>query len=175
MTLVAVFAFLAIGLDAMKGPLFSLDGWTRAFILLTVASVAAVAVYPRYDAEAHTVHVTPPAHEPVPGIFDFVEKNSTPADRLLTTGPPFIYVYTNRRSAIREGNVIDEILGVYDGDTDEEKLRPIHDELAAHPPKIVFLDPERADRKRRHLATLIMPFLKELNYRKVSEYIYVLP
>ena len=61
------------------------------------------------------------------------------------------------------------------GKTDEEKLRPLYDELVRHRPKIVFLDPEHGHRKHRHLAAAIMPFLTEFDYTKVNELLYLRP
>jgi hypothetical protein len=175
MTLAGFFAFLVIGLDAMAGAFRACDRWTRAFIRIAVAATVAVTVYPRYEAQSHIVHPPPVALEPVPGIFAFIATHTTPTDRILTTGPPSLYVYTNRLNAIREGNVIDEIIGIYQGDTDEERFRPIREELVKSMPKVVFLDPEHADRKRRHMNSLINPFLTEFHYRKENEYIYVRP
>jgi hypothetical protein len=175
MTMAGFFAFLAIGLDTMKAPFWAFDRWGRWFIRLAVVSSAAVTVYPRYDAESGVVHATQLPGDPVPGVLAFIAANSVPTDRILTTGPPLLYVLADRISAIRESNVIDEILGVYTGATDEEKLRPIHDELVKNMPKIVVLDPENGYRKTRHMTTLIMPFLKEFQYRMASENIYVHP
>jgi hypothetical protein len=86
-----------------------------------------------------------------------------------------LYVYTDRRNAAREGTIIDEILGSYPGTTDEEKLRPIREELVQNMPKIVVLDPERAERKRRHMNALVTPFLTDFHYRREGEYVYVRP
>ena len=175
MTMAGVFAFLAIGLDTMKGSFWASDSWMRAFIRLAVVSAAAITVYPRYEIEAAATHETPPPREPLPGILAFIAANSAPTDRIFTTGPPLLYVLANRIGAIREGNVIDEILGVYDGDTDEAKLKPVRDELVKNMPKIVVLDPENEHRKGRHMNALINPFLKDFNYRPAAEHVYVRP
>jgi hypothetical protein len=169
------YPFLAIGLDAMKGPFAALDRWSRTFVRAVVVAMVAITVLPKYEDERTVLHVTQPPQEPYPGIFSFIEKNSAPGDRIFTTGPPVLYVHTNRLDAVRESNFVDEIIAAYPGETDEEKLHPIRLELEQHPPKIVFLDPERADRKKRHMSALITPFLADFNYRKVSEYIYVRP
>jgi hypothetical protein len=175
MTMSGVVAFLAIGLDAMKGSFWAADRTMRAFVRVAVAGTIAATVYPRYAAGAQLVHAGPFAQEPIPGIFEFVASHSAPTDRIFTTGPPMLYVYTDRRNAAREGTIIDEILGSYPGTTDEEKLRPIREELVQNMPKIVVLDPERAERKRRHMNALVTPFLTDFHYRREGEYVYVRP
>ena len=76
---------------------------------------------------------------------------------------------------MRESSIIDELIPAKPGNTLEEKLRPLYDELAKNQPKIVFLDPEHGHRKSYHLAGAIMPFLNDFNYAKVSETIYLRP
>jgi hypothetical protein len=173
MPLSGFYAFIAIGLCAMQGPFAAMDGGTRAFIRLALVGAVAFTAWPRYKSERAEVHISHPNSEPLPGIFDFVAEHSAPQDRIVTTGPPHLYVETNRLSAIRESNLLDELLYAYDGDTDEERLRPIHDELVKHMPKIVVLDPERSDRKVRTIKALFMPFLAQFHYRKERENVYV--
>jgi hypothetical protein len=191
MTLAGFFAFVAIGLDTMKVPFSASDRWTRMFIRIAMAGTAAIAVYPRYEAEslaqareraqaneaaqAQPVRAKRQASEPIPGLFALVASRSADTDRIFTTGPPGLYVSTNRLSATRESNIIDEILGIYRGSTDEERLRPVYDELVNSMPKIVVLDPENARRKQRHMKALIDPFLTNYHYNKIAEYIYVRP
>jgi hypothetical protein len=114
-----------------------------------------------------------PLAEPTPGLFEFIRKNSTPEDKIFTTGPPSLYVYTDRVGAVRESSIIDELIPAMPGNSDVEKLRPLYDELVDHRPKIVFLDPEHGHRKYRHLAAAIMPFLTEYKYTKVNDTLYL--
>ena len=107
--------------------------------------------------------------------MDVIKRNTTPADRIFTTGPPVLYPEADRISAVRESNIIDEILGSYEGKTDAERLRPIYDQLVKHRPKVVVLDPENGYRKARHYKALVIPYLTEFKYKKVTEYIYVRP
>ncbi len=116
-----------------------------------------------------------PWPEPVPGLLEFIRQNTTPADRIFTTGPPLLYPKADRISAVRESNIIDEILGSYEGDTDEEKLRPIREQLERNRPKVVVLDPEHVWRKGRHYRTLMMPFLTAHSYQKIRENLYLRP
>jgi hypothetical protein len=113
--------------------------------------------------------------EPIPGVLAFIQQNTTPADRIFTTGPPLLYAKADRISAVRESNIIDEIIGSYDGATDEERLGPIRQELDRNRPKIVVLDPEHVWHKSRTYRTLVMPFLADLRYQKVRENLYLRP
>ena len=85
-----------------------------------------------------------------PGVLSIIQKHTKPTDRIFTTGPPILYPEANRVSAVRESNIIDEILGSYEGKTDEERLRPIYDQLVKNKPAVVVLDPENIQRKTRH-------------------------
>jgi len=171
-----LFFFLAAGVDSIGPALALANGatrlWVRAAVLLTVA----MHIWPRIETD-----LPPPVasawhpYEPAPGLYDFIREHSAPTDRIFTTGPPSLYVYVDRIAAVRESSIIDELVPAMPGKTDEEKLRPLYDELVRHRPKIVFLDPEHGHRKHRHLAAAIMPFLTEFDYTKVNELLYLRP
>jgi hypothetical protein len=168
--------FLAIGVDSLGSRLALGDRgvrlWARSVFFLAMWLV----VWPRLEAVSGVVLKDgPPLAEPVAGIFEFIRENSTPSDKIFTTGPPGLYVVVDRLPAIRGCTIIDELLPAMPGETDSEKLRPLYEELARGQPKIVFLDPENGPRKRRHMAGAIGPFLTDFKYQKVNEYLYVRP
>jgi hypothetical protein len=171
-----LFFFLGAGIDAI-GPALAFAGgssglWMRAVVLLTVG----IQLWPTVEADLPPeVTRTWAPSEPAPGLFDFIRTHTSPQDKIFTTGPPGLYVYADRLSAVRESSIIDELIPSMEGDTDAEKLRPLYEELVRNQPKVIFLDPERANRKVRHLAGAISPFLSEYNYTKVNENLYVKP
>lgn len=142
---------------------------------LACALAVLVPVYPRYEAEKAAVYTPMETREPIAGVYDFVRKHTTPNDRIFTTGAPGLYMLTNRIQAVRESSIIDELIETMPGNTDEEKLRPLYDQLMQNKPKVVILDPEHGHRKRRHMAAAIQPYLDRMQYQKVSEYFYLLP
>ena len=111
---------------------------------------------------------------PVSGVLEFVAANSSPGDKILTTGPPLIYMYTHRYGAVRE-IILDEFLMLYPGKTDVERVRGLREELLKNRPKIVILDPLFEERKRRHMEALFVPFFRDFGYQKVGDYYYVRP
>jgi hypothetical protein len=169
-----LFFFLAVGVDSIGSKLLGCRAevrwWVRTVPLLTILLL----IWPKIES-------APPAAvlkgrllvEPAPGLFEFIRTNSTPADKIFTTGPPSLYVYSDRVAAVRESSIIDELVPAMPGETDAEKLRPLYQELVRNQPKIVFLDPEHGHRKYRHLNSAIMPFLNEFKYKKVSETLYL--
>ena len=175
MTMAGLILVMVASLDSIKGALRAADPLVRraatagAFILVILHG------QPDFAREWAAPYSRGPWSEPVPGVLAFIQQHTTPKDRIFTTGPPILYPEANRRSAVRESNIIDEILGSYPGATDEERLRPLHDELVKHRPKVVVLDPENAYRKTRHYKSLIMPFLSELHYQKINDNLYLLP
>jgi hypothetical protein len=105
----------------------------------------------------------------------FIARHTQPNDRIFTTGTPQLYAQADRVSAVRETNIIDEIILSYEGSTDAERLRPIYRQLVRNKPKIVFLDPEHEDRKGRHLKTLVRPFLAEFKYMEINPRLFLRP
>ena len=176
MALSGLFLFLGAGIDAI-GPSLALAGgssglWMRAVVLLTVG----IQLWPTITADSPTdVSKAWAPFEPAPGLYDFIRAHTSPKDKIFTTGPPGVYVYADRLAAVRESTIMDELLPTMPGDTDAEKLRPLYEELVRNQPKVVFLDPERSNRKTRHYAGAIMPFLSEYKYEKVNENLYVKP
>ncbi len=175
MSMAAIVFVLVAGVDSMKGPLRA----THPRVLVGVSAATVFLLYwhmsPDVDREAHATYLRQPWREPAPGLLAFIEQNSSPSDRIFTTGPPILYAQADRVSATRESNIIDEILGSYDGATDEERLRPIYQELVKNKPKVVFLDPEHGERKGRHNRVLVMPYLAEFKYKKINDNLYLRP
>jgi hypothetical protein len=175
MSMAGLVFILVAGVDSMRQPLEQTD---RSFrVAVGLAAVLMMWLHAGNELQAQwSIHYRrPPWTEPVPGVLDIIKRNTTPADRIFTSGPPVLYPEANRISAVRESNIIDEILGSYEGKTDEERLRPIYDQLVKNRPKVVVLDPENLHRKPRHYKALLMPFLKEFKYKKVAEDVYVRP
>jgi hypothetical protein len=105
----------------------------------------------------------------------FIAKNTTATDRIFTSGPPLLYVHADRIGAVREANIIDEMLGSYAGASDDEKLRPLREQLLRNRPRVVFMDPENAHRKTRHNKPLIQPLLDQQGFAKINEQLYLRP
>jgi hypothetical protein len=165
--------FLAVGADTLGRQLTRLSPgarlWAQAAVILSVA----VQVWPRVDAAPTSPQDGPPFAEPLPGVADFIRANSTAEDKIFTTGPPGLYVFVDRLPAIRGCTIIDELIPAMPGETDDEKLRPLYEELVKGKPKVVFLDPEHGNRKLRHMAAAITPFLNTFNYKKINETLYL--
>jgi hypothetical protein len=166
---------LVAGLDSMKGPLRAAHPRVLAGVSVAIVLLVYWHTSPDIEREAKAQYTRLPWHEPAPGLLAFIEQNTVTSDRIFTTGPPILYAQADRVSAVRQSNIIDEILGLYDGETDEEKLRPIYLQLVKNKPKVVFLDPEHGNRKGRHNRVLLMPFLAEFKYKKINDYLYLRP
>jgi hypothetical protein len=111
--------------------------------------------------------------EPAPGVFDLINKYTTPADRIVTNGNPILYVQVNRLAGVRESNFLDPVLSYYIGDTDKEKLRPVYDEMMKSRPKIVILDPSFGHARGRHHSALWAPFLADNHYKQLTDNVYL--
>jgi hypothetical protein len=157
----------------------SLQPWLRRGLLAVVALTIAIPVGSRWLAQQRALRgtriVAPPVLEPLPGISDFVARNSQPTDKIFTSGPPLLYVLTNRLHGSRYSAYIDEVLATLPGTTDEERLADRRANLVRSMPKIMVLDPEHGPRKSRHNAALFMPFIREFNYQQVGPHYFVRP
>jgi hypothetical protein len=175
MSMAGLIFVLVAGVDSMTEALRGADRAIRWGTSLAALLVVVLHGWTDFAKQVDAKYTRPPWFDPVPGAFEFIRKNTVPSDRIFTTGPPVIYPQTNRVSAVRESNIIDEILGSYDGKTDEERLRPIYLQLVKNKPKVVLLDPENGHRKVRHMRALLIPFLNEFKYQRINEYLYLRP
>jgi hypothetical protein len=175
MALSGMFLFFVVGADRMSAKLLHTSTLVRNCLGAMLIAVIAVSSYPRARSELHNwPYHFQPMWVPVEGALEFVAANTSPGDKILTTGPPLIYMYTHRYGAVRE-IILDEFLMLYPGKTDAERVRGLREELVKNRPKIVILDPLFDDRKRRHMDALFVPFFRDFGYQKVGDYYYVRP
>jgi hypothetical protein len=178
MLLGGLFFAFAMGLDAMAPYFEATTRPTRWLIRAAMFTGIFLVLWPRYESEAEafgTRTYGTTAIETVPGSLALIAQHSNPDDRIVSDGNPIIYVVSNRVSGVRESNLLDPILNFYEGDTDEEKLRVVYDEMVKSRPKIIILDPDHGDAKVRHIASLWNPFLTDFKYTKLSDNVYLRP
>jgi hypothetical protein len=175
MAMSGLFFCFILGLDAMfqlmPARINRVVGW-----LLLAGVLATLA--PRLDKEMGRIvsRSSPNAYEEsVPGVLSFIADNTKPGDRILTTGPPGLYVQANRRSATRESGFLDATLYGYPGNTDEERLSGLRAQLEKNMPKVVVIDVQNEGFNEKHVQLLVMPFLKAHGYKKVEERLWLRP
>ena len=128
---------------ASAAAIAAMSARTRWLVRIGMLTAVVIALWPRFNAERAvygTRTMPSPMVEPFPGAFDLIRKNSAPGDRIATNGNPILYAQVGRLSAVRESNFLDPVLGYYVGQTDEEKLRPVYEELQRNRPELVVLD-----------------------------------
>lgn len=178
MTMSGIFFFVVVGVDSMTPYVRGADWPMRNFVRFAMLATVWLVVRPRMldEQEIYGTRTFPNEYvEPVPGVFEAVNKYTKQGDRIFTTGMPALYVQVDRISAVRESAIVDEALGYYDGTTDEEKLSGLRAQLEKHMPKIVVLDPEYASRKTRTNRALMTPFLESHHYTQVVQHIWLRP
>jgi hypothetical protein len=176
MTMSGLFFVLVLGVDSMNRRLSSFRA-NRVAGWLLFASVFVV-VWPRFDKETnrHDVrHFANAYAEPIPGVLEFIEKNTTPQDRIFTTGAPALYVQANRLSAVRESAIVDYVIYGYPGNTDEERLSGLKEQLERNMPKVVVIEPVYESSRQIHMDVLIKPFLERHAYKAISDRIWLRP
>jgi hypothetical protein len=178
MILAGLFFVMAVSLDLLSAPLRELPRATLWLVRVAMLTGVVVAIWPRIEPEraAYGTRPFPPAiFEPAPGVFELIKKYTTPADRIVTNGNPILYVQVDRVAGVRESDFLDPILGFYEGATDEEKLRPVYDEMMKSRPKIVILDPSFLYARGRHHRALWAPFLANNHYKQLTDNVYLRP
>src|SRR6185369_9729262 len=96
MALSGMFLFLIVGADRMSAQLLHSNALVRRSVGAMLVVVIAIVSYPRVKAELHNwPYHFQPMWVPVAGVLEFVAANSSPGDKILTTGPPLVYMYTH--------------------------------------------------------------------------------
>jgi hypothetical protein len=178
MLLAGLLFLVVVGLDASAAAIETLSADMRRLVRISMLTAIIMALWPRIQAEAPlygTRGMPPFMVEPFPGAFETIRQNSAPTDRIVTSGNPLLYVQVNRVNAVRESILLDPALSYYEGDTDEQKLRPVYEELERNRPKLVVLDPSFPDSRGRHQQALWGPFLSQHHYRALTPQIYLRP
>jgi hypothetical protein len=175
MSMAGVLYALVVAGDSLRWPLASTSRLVRWGTSVASVGVVAWSLAPTFMQDYRAKFVRVPWQEPQAGLLKFIASHTGPNDRIFTTGTPQLYAQADRVSAVVQTNIIDEIILSYEGSTDEERLRPIYEQLVKNKPKVVFVDPEHEDRKSRHLRTLVYPFLHEFHYQAINPRLYLRP
>lgn len=176
LALPGLFLFFLIGVDRMKGRVAAAEPVVRRALYALFIGVPVVFMIPRISAEFQGFpHEWNTVTDPVPGAFDFVAKHTAPTDKIFYTGPPAFYMFADRLAAVNESSILDDFLIYLPGNTDEEKVSDLRQQLIRSKPKVVILDPENGHRKYRYMKALIEPFLSEFKYQQVGPYFYLRP
>ena len=175
MSMTGVIFALVVAADSIKPALRGASRLFRRATTIALILLFGLHAAPEIDKERKADYKRGPWAEPQAGILEFINANTTPSDRIFTTGAPLLYRQANRLSAARESCYVDAILGSYDGATDAEKLRPIYRQLVKNKPKVVFMDPQYGGMKGRTNEALLKPFLAEFKYKKVNDQLYLRP
>lgn len=106
-----------------------------------------------------------------------IDKYTNKDDCILLVSPNFYYyVDLNRRHAFKFAGFIDELIPIYSGTTNEEKLHLIKLDIEKNLPKLIFIENSWLFlRQQKHLNHIVIPLIKEYNYQKIGEGIFVLP
>jgi hypothetical protein len=172
-SMAGVLYVLVVAADSLKGPLAKARSGVR-FTTTALAVLATTwALFPGLVHELLADYSRLPWREPERGLLNFIATNTQPSDRIFTTGTPALYVQSDRLGATVENQFLDDLLPSYPGSTDAQRLRPVYEELEKNRPKIVFLDPAHAERRPRHLETLMLPFLLSHEYVAIDPYLFL--
>jgi hypothetical protein len=87
-------------------------------------------------------------------VGEAIEKYSKPLDYILTTGTPDLYFVTRRLGAHETNAFVDELLIMYPGNTDAERVSDMRARLEATRPKVVVIDSSITAYAGRSVGTL---------------------
>lgn len=177
MGLTGLFLWTALGALVLSRWLDQAPPDLRRWVRWALLAGAVVHMGPTMALLARTNHPIPHGNtlSIAPSVVAFVKKSTSSHDTIFSDGSPALYVLTDRRPAIREVCLLDELMPAGAGRTDAERLAPVRAELLARPPKVVFFGPEFASRKQRTRDALWVPFLRDLHYQRISDELYLRP
>jgi len=150
----------------------------RRWVGVSWAMVALVATWTRVSDEWKKYPEYKPPEPPVSqSDVSFVDAHSSPGDRIWTLGDPLLYVYSDRLNALRESIIYDELVQYYAGDTDEQRLSALREELISTRPKLIILgeDSVTYQRKQRFVQSLVNPFVRDFGYVQLNDKFYARP
>jgi hypothetical protein len=133
-------------------------------------------IYPRY-AKGADEHPKPVWRQVAGDVREAIEKYSKPNDFILTTGTPDLYFLTGRLGAHETNSFVDELLVIYPGDTDAERVAGMRARLEKTRPKVVVIDDSSwayPGRSVRTIKSLVDAYLGAHQYVKMGR-VYVRP
>lgn len=106
-----------------------------------------------------------------------VDKYTSKDDCILLVSPhTYYYVALNRHHAFKFSCLIDEIIPIYNGTTREEKLHLVKLGVERNLPKLIYIENSWLfTRQQEHLNKIVISLIKEYNYQKIGEGIFILP
>jgi hypothetical protein len=176
MAMTGTFLCAVVGAMALDAIATETSPGLRRWLGVAWMAIAVVTAFPRFSDEWGKSY-QPPTPPVSRADVDLVRAHSAPTDKIWTLGDPLLYVYADRLNACREGIVIDELIPYHPGNSDEERLSGQRAELLASRPKLVIFgeDPVSYQRKQRTINALVMPFLRDAGYVKLSDKLYARP
>jgi hypothetical protein len=177
MALTGLFLWIALGALALSRWLEAAPLDLRRWVRWTLVAGAVVHIGPTVALAARTSYPIPHGDtlNVPPGVVAFVKKFTTPRDTIFSDGSPALYVLTDRRPAIRDVCLLDELMPGNAGQSDEKRVAPMRAALLARPPKVIYFGPEFALRKQRFRNALWLPFLHDQHYQRISDELYLRP
>ena len=110
-------------------------------------------------------------------LRDATNQLTVPGDHILVIDSPMRYVSLDRKHSSRRGMLIDEMIPLYEGSTEDEKLGRVKDEIERKLPRIIYAPedgPFRA-RQRKHFRSVLYPIIRDHRYLDLGEGVFALP
>jgi hypothetical protein len=143
-----------------------------------VATLAAIGSWtcPRY-AQAARQHQQPIHREVAADVKEAIDRYSKPGDFILTTGTPDLYFLTERLGAHETNGFVDELLVMYPGNSDTERVQGMRARLETTRPHVIVIDYSPSAYPRRSVFTihaLVDAYVEAHDYVRMGR-IYVRP
>jgi hypothetical protein len=170
----AVFALP--GAEALSVALRRARRRVRAWAGLATLAGIACASYPQY-AQALEKQPAPVEREVAADVKEAIDRYTNRWDPILTTGTPDLYYLTRRLGTHETNGFVDELLVLYAGDTDAERVSGMRARLEAARPKLVVVDSSWSaypQRSARTLNALVDAYLAAHHYVQRGR-VYVRP
>ncbi|MEI8344818.1 MAG: hypothetical protein WCG06_01965 [Candidatus Omnitrophota bacterium] len=109
-------------------------------------------------------------------LRDPVKRFTGKNDYILLLENPMMYIFLERKHSFRWGLLLDELIRGYPGDTEQEKMRLVREEIEKKLPKLIYAPPTSQfwARQQKHLEGVVFPIIRKYGYTDLGDGIYVL-
>jgi hypothetical protein len=108
-------------------------------------------------------------------ITNLINRYSSKGDYILLKDDPFPYVLWDRKHSLKRSVMIDRLIVLYEGNTEEEKLTNIKIQIESKLPKIIYIPPSViSSQQTKHLDYIVNPLIREHKYTQIYPDLFVL-
>jgi len=114
-------------------------------------------------------------YHPDPEITKIIDKYSTTDNYILLKDNAVLYTIWDRKHPFAWSTMIDQLIMLYPGKTEDEKLSKVRSEIESKLPVIIYIPPNAISLNQvKHLDKVVYPIIQKYQYIQVVPHLYIL-